>query len=105
YYLAAGGMLDYPVSSVNRLRIHFDSIRRKIGKPDFWNSGPCVSRKFHKATVFERSVSDFYYQQDIGRPWPRVGIELITPTEKRQIRLRLRVIVKLDRALYTNNYV
>src|SRR5438105_11465576 len=56
YYLAAGGMLDHSIGPVNWYRVHFDPIRRKIGKPDFWNSGACVSRQFHKAVVFERRV-------------------------------------------------
>src|SRR6266852_2129943 len=98
-------MLDDRVSPVNWLRVHFNPISRKISKPGLRNSGASVGREFHKAIVFERCVSDFYYEQDIGRPWPRVGIEIITPTQKRQIRLRLPVIVKLDRALYPNNYV
>src|SRR6266568_470910 len=98
-------MLDKRISSVNWLRVHFDPIRRKTSKPSLWNSCVSVQREFYKAVILERCVSDFDYQQNIGRPWQRARVEIVTPAKKRQIRLRLRVIVKLDRALYANNYV
>src|SRR5436853_1774184 len=51
-YLAADGMLDDRVRSVNRLRVHFDPIRGKISQPSLRNSGAGVSRQFHKAIIF-----------------------------------------------------
>src|SRR5205807_8633976 len=69
YYLTSSGMVDDRVSSVNRFRVHFDPIRGKISQPGFRDSGACVCRQFHKAVVIERTVSDFYYQQNVRRPW------------------------------------
>src|SRR5438067_11851733 len=89
YYPAAGGMLDDRVSPVNWLRIHFDPIRRTISQPSLWNSGASVCWQFHKAVVLERSVSDFYYQQNIGRPRQRDRVEIIAPAQKRKIGLGL----------------
>src|SRR5712692_9230500 len=98
-------MLDDRVSSVKRFSIHLDPLCGKIRQPGLRNSRASVRREFHKAIVFERCVGDFYNEQNIGWSWQRARIEIITPTKKRQIRLRLRIIIKPDRALYSNNYV
>src|SRR5207247_8988244 len=97
-------MLDDRVSPVNRLRVHFDPILRKISQPSLWNASACVSRKFHKAVVLACTVSDFYYQQNIGRPSQRARVEIIAPAQKGQIRWGLRVVVKLNRRWTRQKY-